>query len=46
MADLIATDCETCKWQIEMSVGVPVENPVTIIADALDVEETIKLNKE
>ena len=43
--DLVATDCETCKWQIEMSVGVSVENPITIIADALDVEETIKRNK-
>ena len=45
MVDMVATDCETCKWQIEMSAGVQVENPVTIIADALDVEETIKLNK-
>ncbi len=43
--DLIATDCETCKWQIEMSTGVNVENPISIIADALDVEETIKLNR-
>ena len=43
--DMVATDCETCKWQIEMSVDVQVENPVSIIAEALDVEETIKLNK-
>ena len=43
--DMVATDCETCKWQIEMSAGVQVENPISIIADALDVEETIKLNK-
>ena len=42
--DCVATDCETCKWQIEMSTGVPVENPISIIADALDVEETKKLN--
>lgn len=42
--DLVATDCETCKWQIEMSTGVPVENPVTILADALDVEATMKAN--
>ena len=42
--DCVATDCETCKWQIEMSTGVPVENPISIIADALDVEATIKLN--
>ena len=45
MVDMVATDCETCKWQIEMSAGVQVENPISIIADALDVEETIKLNK-
>ena len=43
--DMVATDCETCKWQIEMSAGVQVENPISIIADALDVEETIKLNR-
>ena len=43
--DLVATDCETCKWQIEMSAGVTVENPISIIADALDVEATIKLNR-
>ena len=43
--DMVATDCETCKWQIEMSAGVTVENPITIIADALDVEATIKANK-
>lgn len=42
--DCVATDCETCKWQIEMSTGVPVENPISIIADALDVEETKRLN--
>ncbi len=42
--DFVATDCETCKWQIEMSTSAKVENPISIIADALDVEETIKLN--
>lgn len=42
--DLVATDCETCKWQIEMSTGYPVENPISIIADALDIEATIKAN--
>ena len=42
--DCVATDCETCKWQIEMSTGVPVENPISIIAQALDVEETRRLN--
>lgn len=43
--DLVATDCETCKWQIEMSAGVIVENPICILADALDIEETERLNK-
>lgn len=44
--DIVATDCETCKWQIEMSVKNPVEvqNPISILADALDIEETKKLN--
>ena len=36
--DCVATDCETCKWQIEMSTGVPVMNPISIIAEALDME--------
>ncbi|MGL5683357.1 MAG: anaerobic glycerol-3-phosphate dehydrogenase subunit GlpC [Marinifilaceae bacterium] len=45
-ADLVVTDCETCKWQIEMSTSLKVKNPISIIADALDVEETIRLNKE
>lgn len=43
-ADCVATDCETCKWQIEMSTGVSVENPISIIAEALDVEATKALN--
>ena len=43
--DLVATDCETSKWQNEMSAGVTVENPISIIADALDVEATMKLNR-
>lgn len=43
--DMVATDCETCKWQIEMSTGTVVENPISILADALDVERTQKLNK-
>ena len=42
--DCVSTDCETCKWQIERSTGVPVENPISIIADALDVELTKQLN--
>ncbi|MBE6228728.1 MAG: hypothetical protein E7120_07655, partial [Bacteroidales bacterium] len=43
-ADMVATDCETCKWQIEMSTGALVENPISILADALDVEATMKAN--
>lgn len=43
--DAVATECETCKWQIEMSTGVPVLNPITIIADAIDEEKTIEINK-
>lgn len=42
--EAVATDCETCKWQIEMSTGLPVENPISILADALDVEATLKAN--
>jgi len=40
----IATDCETCKWQIEMSIHLTVMNPISILADALDVEATRALN--
>ena len=43
--DMVATDCETCKWQIEMSAGVEVQNPISIIADALDVEATEMANR-
>ena len=43
--EMVATDCETCKWQIEMSTGIKTENPISIIADALDVEATMKANK-
>lgn len=42
--DCVVTDCETCKWQIEMSTGVKVYNPISIIADALDIEATRALN--
>ena len=35
--EAVVTDCETCKWQIEMSTGVPVLNPIEILADALEV---------
>ena len=42
--DYVACECETCKWQIEMSTGVEVRNPVSILADALDLEKTSELN--
>ena len=42
--DYVTTDCETCKWQIEMATHYKVLNPISIFADALDVEETMKLN--
>ncbi len=45
-ADYVATDCETCKWQIEMSTEAKVMNPISILAEALDVEATIALNKK
>ena len=44
--DFVATDCETCKWQIEMSTSKTVQNPISVLADAIDIEETIKLNKK
>ena len=38
--EAVSTDCETCKWQIEMSTHLPVENHISILVDALDVEAT------
>ena len=43
-ADFVATDCETCKWQIEMSTSAKVKHPISVLAEALDLEETSKLN--
>lgn len=34
--DLVATDCETCKWQIEMSTTKKVEHPLSILASTLE----------
>lgn len=42
--DFVSTDCETCRWQIEMSTGYTVKNPISTIAEALDVEATRKAN--
>ena len=33
--DIVACDCETCKWQIEMSTGYTVLNPISILAEAI-----------
>ena len=43
--DYVVTDCETCKWQIEMSTTVPVKHPISILADALDLDRTTNLNR-
>lgn len=42
--DFVACDCETCKWQIEMSTHVPVLNPISVLAEAIDVEATMLSN--
>lgn len=34
--DVVSTDCETCKWQIEMSAHKRVEHPISILAAALE----------
>jgi len=34
-ATTVVTDCETCKWQIEMSTGLPVVNPVSLLVQNL-----------
>ena len=44
--DSVVTECETCKWQIEMSTGYPVDNPVSLLAEAIDMEETCRLNEK
>ncbi|MBB1201650.1 anaerobic glycerol-3-phosphate dehydrogenase subunit C [Enterobacteriaceae bacterium 89] len=36
-ADMVITDCETCKWQIEMSTSLRCEHPFTLLAQALTV---------
>ena len=35
-ADYVVTDCETCKWQIEMSTTKRCEHPISILAMALE----------
>ena len=43
--DYVACDCETCKWQIEMSTGREVKNPISVLAEALDLVATSEANK-
>lgn len=42
--DFVCSECETCKWQIEMSTGYKVLNPIVILSEALDLEATAALN--
>lgn len=44
-AEAVVTECETCKWQIEMSTPLPVINPVSLLAQALDLEATAAANR-
>lgn len=34
--DYVVTDCETCKWQIEMSTSKRCEHPISILANILE----------
>ncbi|MFT4070473.1 MAG: anaerobic glycerol-3-phosphate dehydrogenase subunit GlpC [Dysgonamonadaceae bacterium] len=36
--DFVVSDCETCKWQVEMSTSKKCEHPITILARALEDE--------
>ena len=44
--DFVACDCETCKWQIEMSTEKTVKNPISVLAEALDLIATSEANKQ
>ncbi|MBR6458142.1 MAG: anaerobic glycerol-3-phosphate dehydrogenase subunit C, partial [Bacteroidales bacterium] len=44
--EAVITDCETCKWQIEAFTKVPVSNPISVLAQAIDFEKTQKLNAD
>lgn len=43
-AEAVVTECETCKWQIEMSTPLPVVNPISLLAEALDLDATRQAN--
>ena len=40
----MASDCETCKWQIDMSTDYTVINPISLLAEAIDTEQTAMAN--
>ena len=44
-AQMVITDCETCKWQIEGGTGMKVYNPITLLASVIDKAKTAELNK-
>jgi len=44
--DFVASECETCKWQIEMSTGYTVLNPIMILSQALDIQATTEANNK
>jgi len=43
--DFVCSECDTCKWQIEMSTGYTVLNPIVILSEALDLEATAAANR-
>lgn len=40
----VCTECETCKWQIEMSTTKKVLHPISVLHEAMDLEKTRALN--
>jgi glycerol-3-phosphate dehydrogenase subunit C len=34
--EIVISDCETCKWQIEMSTPYKVLHPMTVLARAIE----------
>ena len=43
--DFVVSECDTCKWQIEMSTAYSVRNPILVLAEALDLEATSAANR-
>ena len=42
--EYVVSECETCKWQIEMSTGYKVVNPIVLLYEALDLDKTREAN--